>query len=328
MVAWVVLSATWAFQFRGMAPVPGVFYYILSAAYGFTLLVPFWLDRWVAPRIRGFAGTLVFPCAWVTMEYLVATFTPYGSWGSLAYTQHENLVLLQLVSVTGLYGVSFLIAWFASVGYWVSERGLSHGETRRGTLVFLAVILVVLLGGGVRLVLFAPDAPTVRIASLTRPDLDLFEGVEGGRRAAVKGEASASDLERIRTNANAILDDLLKRADKKAQAGARIVFWGETNSFALKSDEPDMVARTAELARERGIYLGMASAVFDRESEIVRPRLIVAFGQKVYDLLQFSLAGSGIRIRQVWHYSYAARWPGKRPAFQEQIQGSRLQIQD
>ena len=62
--------------------------------------------------------------------------------------------------------------------------------------------------------------------------------------------------------------------------------------------------------------------VFDREIEIVRPRLIVAFGQKVYDLLQFSLAGSGVKIRHVWHYSYAARWPGKRRAFQEQIQNA------
>jgi hypothetical protein len=39
--------------------------------------------------------------------------------GALAYTQHENLVLLQILAVTRLYGVSFLIAWFASVGSWV-----------------------------------------------------------------------------------------------------------------------------------------------------------------------------------------------------------------
>jgi len=47
--------------------------------------------------------------------------------------------------------------------------------------------------------------------------------------------------------------------------------------------------------------------VFDREMAIVQPRPIIAFGQKVYDLLQFRLAESGIEIRQVWHYS-VARW--------------------
>jgi len=58
---------------------------------------------------------------------------------------------------------------------------------------------------------------------------------------------------------------------------------------------------------------------FDCEIKIVRPRLIIAFGQKVYDLLQFSLAGRGIKIRQVWHYSYAGRWPNKRAAFKTQL---------
>ena len=60
--------------------------------------------------------------------------------------------------------------------------------------------------------------------------------------------------------------------------------------------------------------------IFDREIEIVRPRLIVAFGQKVYDLLQFSLAGSGIKVRQVWHYSYTRRGLDKPAAFEKQIQ--------
>lgn len=59
--------------------------------------------------------------------------------------------------------------------------------------------------------------------------------------------------------------------------------------------------------------------IFDREIEIVGPRLIIAFGQKVYDLLQFALAGSGIRIRQVWHYSYARRGREKAAAFEKQL---------
>lgn len=58
---------------------------------------------------------------------------------------------------------------------------------------------------------------------------------------------------------------------------------------------------------------------FDLEIEIVQPSLIVAFGQKAYDLLQFSLAGCGIKIREVWHYSYAGRWPGKREAWKTEL---------
>jgi apolipoprotein N-acyltransferase len=118
-----------------------------------------------------------------------------------------------------------------------------------------------------RLVFFAPDAPTVRIASLTSPDLDLFEGVEGGAAAALSGQVSAEGLGRIRSNADAVLDDLLRRADQEAKAGARIIMWGETNSFSLKQDEPAMIARGAEFARDREIYLGMSPAVFGGESD-------------------------------------------------------------
>ena len=265
-IAWLVLFLTWAFQFRGMAPVPGIFYYLLSAVYGFALFLPFWVDRMVALRLRGLASTLVFPSAWVTTEWLVTSFTPYGSWNSFAYTQHENLVLLQLLAVTGLYGLSFLIAWFASVGDSVL-RGLPVAETRRQLTAFAAVMLLVLMGGGMRLIFFAPDAPTVRIASLTSADLDLFEGVEGGAAAALSGQVSPAGIDRIRSNANALLDDLLLRAGQEAQAGARIITWGETNSFSMKQDEPAMLERGARFAREWDVYLGMAPAVFDGANE-------------------------------------------------------------
>lgn len=59
--------------------------------------------------------------------------------------------------------------------------------------------------------------------------------------------------------------------------------------------------------------------VFDREIEIVRPDRIIAFGQKVYDLLQFTLAGSGIRIGRVWHYSYTRRGQDKVAGFRDQM---------
>ena len=62
--------------------------------------------------------------------------------------------------------------------------------------------------------------------------------------------------------------------------------------------------------------------IFDREVEIVEPNLIIAFGPKVYDLLQFSLAGSGIKIRTVWHYSYTRRGNNKQDAFDEQVKNA------
>jgi apolipoprotein N-acyltransferase len=58
---------------------------------------------------------LVLPAAWVTTEYLLHLILPLGTFFSVAYTQSMNLPLLQVMSITGLWGVTFLVAWLAGV---------------------------------------------------------------------------------------------------------------------------------------------------------------------------------------------------------------------
>jgi len=41
------------------------------------------------------------------MEYLVSRSGPHGTFGSLGYSQTDLLPLVQLASVTGIFGVSF-----------------------------------------------------------------------------------------------------------------------------------------------------------------------------------------------------------------------------
>ena len=50
------------------------------------------------------------PFVWVSMEYLKSTYTFLAfPWGLLAHTQHQNPTIIQIASVTGAYGVSFLV---------------------------------------------------------------------------------------------------------------------------------------------------------------------------------------------------------------------------
>ncbi|MFZ1935163.1 MAG: uracil-DNA glycosylase family protein [Thermoguttaceae bacterium] len=53
---------------------------------------------------------------------------------------------------------------------------------------------------------------------------------------------------------------------------------------------------------------------FQREIEILRPCMVVAFGRRAFDVVQF-LVGSSIDIHQVLHYSHANRFPEKREQF-------------
>jgi apolipoprotein N-acyltransferase len=72
----------------------------------------------LAIRLKGVLSTLVFPVTWCSIEYLSSLNPGKASWTSLAYTQADNLPLLQLTSVTGIWGSSFFITWFASVVNW------------------------------------------------------------------------------------------------------------------------------------------------------------------------------------------------------------------
>ena len=259
-VGWLGLTGVWAFQFRGMAPLPPIGFALLAATFGLLLLLPFWADRLLAHRFQGLQQSLVLPTAWVLMEYLVATFTPYGSWGALAYSQHENLSLIQVVSITGIYGIGFLILWTASVAHSVGT-----GFTRplgREVKLFLGVFSAVLLYGSLRLVLVPPQAPAVRIASLSKSDIELIPDPEVATRVML-GAATEEDVTGIRDRGNQINDDLLARSAREARAGAKIVFWGEANGFVFKSDEQELVDRASQLARAEGVYLGLGLGVWN-----------------------------------------------------------------
>lgn len=128
---------------------------------GVSALLPYLADRLVAPRFKGVLNTLVFPCTLVAAQF-VYSHGPVGSWGSIPYTQSGNLPLIQLLSLTGLWGITFLIGWFAAVVNWTWERGISGPRHRHPALLFAGVYLAVMLWGGARLALLSPSSATVR----------------------------------------------------------------------------------------------------------------------------------------------------------------------
>jgi apolipoprotein N-acyltransferase len=238
-VAYVLLAGAFAIQFRGAIPLSGAAYGVLVAVEGAVSLISYVVDRVVVSRLSGTAATLVFPCTWVAVEYL-NSFSPFGTWGAAAYSQAGNLPLMQLLSVTGLWGITFLMAWFAAVANAVWQKGLK--ETLPAVLACGATLALVFLLGGLRIVVSVPVAPSVRVASLSEMDV-------GGQRS---GDA---DYWR---RATIIDNDLLQRAGREMEAGAKIVFWGEANAPVLKSNEAAFVARGQALAAVHHAYFAMS----------------------------------------------------------------------
>jgi len=261
-VAYGLLIATMAFYFRGMVPIPGPGYYVFLVLWGIPMTLPYLLDRLVAPRLAGLTASLVFPTAWVVTEY-VGEHGPYGSWGAVAYSQYGNLPLLQILSVTGLWGITFLIGWFAAVCNWVWEEGLGSQQARTGAWLCAGTMATVMLLGGARLALFPPSSQSVRVASLSKMKVQP-EPSDAAWQHLLADQATAAEIENVRAGTNAVSNDLLARAEREAQAGAKIVFWAEGNAPVLKEDEPALIARGRELAAKYQIYLGMALATWHR----------------------------------------------------------------
>lgn len=216
--------------------------------YGLLFWLPFLLDRLLVAHLQGVPRILVFPLAAVTLNYLLL-FTPFHTFGSPAYTQYGNLPLMQLVSLTGIWGLTFLISWLAPVINEVWERGATPNVLRYSLLPFALVFVSVLVYGSVRLT-FTPIASVVRVAGLT-PDRALWSYLP------VADIARSNDAERsaLHPKLMQIVAELLSRSRQEAQAGAKIITWSETAAFVLQEDEQTVLEQARTLARDENVYL-------------------------------------------------------------------------
>lgn len=249
-------------------------------AYGVLFSLPFAVDRLLAPRLGGALRTLVFPLAAVGLDYLLL-FTPFYTYGSPAYTQYGDLPLMQLLSLTGMWGLTFLISWLAPAVNEVWERGTSWKVLRYSVLPFAIVLIAVLVYGSARLT-FTPVAPVVRAAALT-PDRDAWHYLPVNEIARSSGAARTE----WRPGMLSIVDDLLARTRQEAQAGAKIVSWSETAAFVLEEDEPAVLEQAAALAREQAIYLQVGLMVIRETAQFPfgenRAIMFDPAGQLVWD---------------------------------------------
>ena len=254
-----------AVQYRGMVPFPTPIYIAVMLFYGLCFTLPYLGDRFLSHRLSPFLGTLVFPLILTSIEYLLSL-GPFGTWFSTAYSQYGNLALLQVLSITGLWGVTFLIGWTASAGNALWEEWPISRRLPRVAVMCALVIIVTILAGGARLALFPPRGKTVRVASLSRVDGELHPDPKVVGRFFGHEPLTPEEIATIRERAAAIDNDLLNRSEREAKAGARIIFWGEANAPVLKEDESDLIRRGEVLAQSTGIVLGMVLASWHLKS--------------------------------------------------------------
>lgn len=246
----------WLIGLRDILPLPMTALYGLG---GLTIAVPYAADLLLARRLRGAVRTLVFPLAYVTLNFLMVN-DATGTLGVAAYTQAVDLPLLQVVSLGGIWGLSFLIAWLAPVTNDLWERGFDLRQARASVGLFAGVLLAALLFGGARLAFFAPSAPTVQVAALA-PDRELDEALSAAAADGLPTDSAGRAAFHERHMAP-LLDDLFARTREAAGGGAKIVVWAEAAGFAFKEGEVALIERAQAVARDEQVYLQLGLVLF------------------------------------------------------------------
>ena len=158
---WIVLFVALAIGYRGIMPIPGPAYFVACAMTAVTIVLPFVADRLTAFRLGALGSTLIFPVAFVAAEFLRSRFAPPATWGSIAYTQFGYAPLMQIAAVTGIWGLTFLIAWFAGTFEFAWSRSFAWSAVRSPVLTFVGVLTLVIVAGTLRLVIAPTDRPSM-----------------------------------------------------------------------------------------------------------------------------------------------------------------------
>jgi len=99
---------------------------------------------------KGISPLISFPFLWTGLEFVRAFAMTGFPWASLGHSQYRTLPLIQIADITGLYGVSFLIA-LANVVFYRMLRGVvgkdSASYPTRSAIVLL-LLMALTLGYG------------------------------------------------------------------------------------------------------------------------------------------------------------------------------------
>jgi apolipoprotein N-acyltransferase len=163
------------FTYSGAMPVPLLAAFVALTAAPYGVIVVVW--RAIERRVTAPVGVLAYAALTVAVEFVMSSGSPNGTFGSIAYSQTDVLPLMQTVSITGLWGLVFVISLVnAAIALaWRKRRAgavLPPLLTAAVPLIAILVFGITRLAAGspplhVRVGLAADDAAVPAVAATT-----------------------------------------------------------------------------------------------------------------------------------------------------------------
>jgi len=195
------------------------------------------LFGWATARLVstfGTAGLLGAPFVWVATELLrTHTFFEFP-WCLLGYSQHAFLPVIQVASVTAVYGVSFILALSSAL---LAYAALEKRPPRQRAALVTAALAAGMAWTGGAWAMSRPVTETGRI---------VVGLVQGGIRQEDKW---------VPENALDNVDRHLELTAEAARRGARLVVWPESAVPFLYDRDAGLAALLQETVRTHGVHL-------------------------------------------------------------------------
>lgn len=157
-VSWLAGTLNMAHYFSAVLHIPlailALIFVIPALAFATAVL----LFRALSRKGAIWSALLAFPAAWVSYEYLMNLVSPHGTAGSISYSQLKFLPVLQLASITGPWGISFLVLLFSSsLALGLHLRQTAPRQALRIVGAGMGAVVLVLIFGAARLALPLPQ---------------------------------------------------------------------------------------------------------------------------------------------------------------------------
>jgi apolipoprotein N-acyltransferase len=144
---------------------------LIAAAWGILTGTFAWVVNRLSQRSVVFA-CVGAPFVWVAFEFIRAHLPEIGfPWNLLGYPASANLALLQITTVTGIYGLSFIVAAFNTLVAWFDATRTPSVSRRIAALAAAAVVVIVTSLFGPRLVPPSHANHTARAVQINFPEV-------------------------------------------------------------------------------------------------------------------------------------------------------------
>jgi apolipoprotein N-acyltransferase len=176
---------------------------------------------------------LAAPFLWVTKEFAVMQLPAIGfPWDLLGYTASGNLALVQMTTITGIFGLSLLVSAYNGLVAWTVLQFARQRQAEWKWLSGATIALLVVAFVGPR---FVPQAKADRLAHLVQTNFPVSYGYPSDWMQIHQGE----------------MDELERLSISSAQAAPGVVVWPEVPApFSLQDGNFD--ARAVRIARGAG----------------------------------------------------------------------------